>query len=270
MDILVAVILGLVQGIMEFLPISSSGHIVLVQEFSPLTEVDNLAMRAVFYLTTALAIIIYFWNDIWILLQTLMRKMGRLPVNEKDLVLLYAILAGTIPALILGLLLESVIDKYLSSVLVVAITMMLSALFLMYVEWRYYLHPPQGEISIKNGFKIGLFQILSIIPGFSRLGLTLAGGMLLGLSRYEATRFSFLLAIPIILGFGVKKSLDLIVLGGEVVWLPIIVGAVISLTVSLVVIHVFLVFMHRYTLWPFIWYSFILSTLTFYYLVFVR
>ena len=270
MDILSAVILGLTEGVMGFLPLSSSGHIVLVNEIIPLAEANNIAISAIFYLTSALAVIIYFWNDIWVLLQTLMRKMGRLPVNEKDLVLLYALLAGAIPALVFGLILGTVIDKYLSNVLVVAVTMMLSALFFMYAEWRYYLSPPQGEITVNKGFKIGLFQLLSIIPGFSRLGMTMVGGMLLGLSRYESARFSFLLSIPIVMGFGIKKLLDLIVAGGEVVWLPVVISAVISLILSLIVIHIFLLFVRRYTLWPFIWYSFILSALTFYYLLFVR
>ncbi|KXJ98099.1 MAG: Undecaprenyl-diphosphatase [Parcubacteria bacterium OLB19] len=270
MDILSAVILGLTEGVMGFLPLSSSGHIVLVNEIVPLAEANNIAISAIFYLTSALAVIIYFWSDIWVLLQTLMRKMGRLPVNEKDLVLLYSLLVGAIPALILGLILGTIIDKYLSSILVVAIAMMLSAIFFMYAEWRYYLSPPQGEITVNKGFKIGLFQLLSIIPGFSRLGMTMAGGMLLGLSRYESARFSFLLSIPIVIGFGLKKLLDLIVVGGEVMWLPVIISAVISLTLSLMVIHIFLLFVRRYTLWPFVWYSFILSALTFYYIFFVQ
>jgi undecaprenyl-diphosphatase len=270
MDILTAVFLGLVQGIMEFLPVSSSGHFVLVKEIIPVEGTNLLAISAVLYLSTSLATILYFWSDIWVLIQTLMRKLGRLPVNEKDLMLLYAILAGTIPAVIFGLLLESILDKYLGTALVVASIFMLSALFFMYAEWRYYLKPPHNEININKGFKIGLFQILSLMPGFSRTGATIAGGMLLGLSRYESARFSFLLLIPLTFGLGIKELLDLIVAGGEVVWLPIIISAIISFLIALVVIHFFLIFIRRGTLWPFIWYSFILSTLTFYYLLFVR
>lgn len=270
MDMFVATVLALIQGVMEFLPLSSSGHIVLVKEIVPIAEANALAMSAVFYFSTVLAVSIYFWNDIWVLIQTLMRKMGRLPVNEKDLILLYALTAGFVPALIVGLMLESIVEKYLANVITVAIFMMISAFFFMYVEWRYYSRPPQGEINVSKGMKIGLLQLLSIIPGFSRFGMALAGGMLLGLSRYEATRFAFLLVIPIALGFGIKKSLDLIVIGGEVTWLPIIFGVVISLIFSLLVIHLFLIFVRRYTLWPFIWYTVILSSLTFYYVLFVQ
>ena len=270
MDIFTAVILGFLQGVMEFLPISSKGHLILANEILPIEGVDKLALMIAFYLSTALAMILYFWNDIWVLIQTLMRKMGKLPVNDKDLILLYSLAVATIPAIFIGLVLESVIDKYLANVLMVAVMLIISASLLIYAEWKYYTNPPSGEINIKKGFKIGLFQVLSLIPGFSRTGATVAGGMLLGLSRYESTRFSFLLAIPIILGLGIKNFLDLIVENGEVVWLPVIIGSIVSFIVALITVHLFLVFIRKYTLWPFIWYSIILSLLTFYYLFFVQ
>lgn len=270
MDILTAIVLGLFQGVMEFLPVSANGHLILVREIVDIEYVNQLAVSGVLHLATALAAILYFWNDIWVLIQTLMRKMGRLPVNEKDLMLLYALLIGTIPGVILGFLLEPVFEKYFANTLTVAVVLMVSAFFFMYAEWRYYMHPPHGELTVNKGFKIGLFQILALIPGFSRTGATLAGGMLLGLTRYESTRFSFLLAIPLTLGFGLKKLLDLIVVEGEADWLPLIVGAVVSFVVALIVIHLFLNFIRRHSLWPFIWYSLILSSLTIYYLVFVQ
>lgn len=270
MDILTAMILGAFQGLMEFLPVSANGHLILAQEIVEIEYVSQVAMSGVLHLATALAIILYFWNDIWVLIQTLMRKMGRLPVNEKDLVLSYALLIGTIPGVILGFMLEPVFEKYFTNALTVAVVLMLSAFFFMYAEWRYYLCAPYGEITVNKGFRIGLFQVLALIPGFSRTGATIAGGMLIGLTRYESTRFSFLLAIPLTLGFGLKKLLDVIVVDGEVDWMPIIVGGIVSFFVALVVIRLFLGFIRRYTLWPFIWYSLILSSLTIYYLVFVQ
>ncbi len=270
MDILSGLILGAVQGIMEFLPISSSGHLVLIREVINIDNVNILAMNAVLYISTSMAMIFYFWGDIWILIQTLMRKMGRLPVNEKDLILLQAIAIGTIPAVILGLIFESVFKVYLSDALVVAVVLLVSALFLMYAEWRYYLHPPQAVITVRRGWQIGLFQVLALVPGFSRLGATMGGGMLLGLTRFESARFSFLLAIPVTLGLGTKKLLDLIITGGEVAWLPIFIGASISFVLALLAIHFFLAFIRRYTLWPFIWYTLIVSLLAMYYLIFVK
>jgi len=270
MDIISGIILGLVQGITEFLPISSSGHLILVREVISIDDVNKLAIDAILHLATTLAILIYFWSDILVLIRTFMRKLGRLPVNQKDLILLYALTVGTIPAVILGLLLESIFDQYLGQAIVVGVMLFIASLFFMYTEWRYYISPPQGTLTVRRGFQIGLFQALALIPGFSRSGTTLAGGMLLGLSRYESARFSFLLAIPITFGLGLKKLFDLIMIGGEeVVWIPIIIATVISFVTALFVIHFFLAFIRRYTLWPFIWHSVILSSLTIYYLVFV-
>ncbi|MEZ4104222.1 MAG: undecaprenyl-diphosphatase UppP [Candidatus Paceibacterota bacterium] len=269
MDIVTSVILGLVQGITEFLPVSSSGHLVLVQDLLNVSEVNELAMSAILHLATTLAVIVYFWRDLWVLVQTAMRKLGRLPVNEKDLTMLYALMAGTIPAVILGLLLEPVFDKYLNSALMVAIGLFFGAIFFMYAEWQYYLNPPQGQLTVRRGLLVGLFQALALIPGLSRSGTTLAGGMLIGLSRYESARFSFLLAIPITLGLGFKKLLDLIVFDGEAQWGMILVGAVVSFVSAIIVIHFFLAFIRRYTLWPFIWYTLILSMLVFYVVFFV-
>lgn len=269
MDILTAIVLGVIQGMMEFLPVSANGHLILAQEIINLEYANQLAVSGILHLATALAIILYFWNDIWVLIQTLMRKMGRLPVNEKDLIFLNAILIGTIPGVIIGFLFEPIFEKYFSNALTVAIVLLISAFFFIYAEWRYFMRPPHAEVTVNRGWKIGLFQVLALIPGFSRTGATITGGMLVGLTRYESTRFSFLLAIPLIFGFGLKKLLDLITVEGEVGWLAIMIGGIISFFVALLTIHLFLGFIRRYTLWPFIWYSLILSSLTIYYLVFV-
>lgn len=269
MDITAALILGLVQGITEFLPVSSSGHLVLVREFLVLDDANALAIDAVLHLATTAAIALYFWNDIWVLIQTAIRKLGRLPVNEKDLTLLYALMIGTVPAVIVGLLLESTVEKYFTSSLIVVAILFIAAVFFMYAEWRYYTKPPQGALTVRRGFLVGCFQVLALLPGFSRSGATLAGGMLLGMTRLEAARFSFLLAIPITLGVGTKKLIELISLGGAVSWLEIALGATVSFLVALVVIHFFLDFIRRYSLWPFIWYSIVLSLLVGYVTLYV-
>lgn len=259
-----AIILGLVQGITEFLPISSSGHLVLFRDWLSITAVDALAYDAVLHFATTLSVILYFWSDIWVLIQTLLRKLGRLPVNQRELTLLSALLVGTIPAALVGFFFESIIENYLHTTFVVAIVLLLGGLFFLYAEWRYYTQPPHGVITVRRGFQIGLFQVLALVPGFSRSGATIAGAMLLGLTRYEATRFSFLLAIPITLGAGSKKLIDLLKGGEAVDWLPILIGSVTAFFTALIVIHFFLAFVRRYTLWPFVWYSFILSSLVWY------
>ncbi|HMO83183.1 MAG TPA: undecaprenyl-diphosphatase UppP, partial [Candidatus Paceibacterota bacterium] len=259
MDIFNALILGIVQGITEFLPISSSGHLVLVREFLVVDEINQLAFDAILHLATTAAVIIYFWSDIWNLVQTAIRKLGRLPVNEKDLTLLYALAAGTAPAVFFGLVLDTFISTYLYSLLTVAIVLALASCFFIYAEWRYYQKPPQGALTVRRGLAVGFFQVLALLPGFSRSGATLAGGMLLGLTRYEAAKFSFLMAIPITLGVGLKKLLELILLEGTIAWGPIMVGIIVSFVMALLVIHFFLGFIRRYTLWPFIWYGLVLS-----------
>jgi undecaprenyl-diphosphatase len=269
MDITAALILGLVQGVTEFLPISSSGHLVLVREFLVIDKTNALAVDAVLHLATTAAITLYFWGDIWVLIQTAIRKLGRLPVNEKDLTLLYALLIGTVPAVIAGLLLESVIENYFTSALLVGAVLFIAAVFFMYAEWRYYTKPPQGPLTIRRGLLVGCFQMLALLPGFSRSGATLAGGMLLGLSRIESARFSFLLAIPITLGVGTKKLLELISHEGSVSWVAVAVGATVSFFMALLVIHFFLGFIRKYSLWPFIWYSIVLSLLVGYVTLYV-
>ncbi len=259
-----AVILGLVQGITEFLPISSSGHLVLFREWLAVDDVSGLAFDAILHFATTAAVMTYFWAELWTLIQVALRKLGRLPVNERDITLLYALIVGTIPAVALGIFLEPIITEHLLEPIVVAGVLFAASVFFMYAEWKYYLNPSHGEISVRNGLLVGLYQALALLPGMSRSGATIAGGMMLGLSRYEATRFSFLLAIPITLGVGIKKSLDLLQSGGEVDWLMILGGAGVAFIVALIVIHFFLQFIRRYTLWPFVWYGIILSGLVMY------
>lgn len=259
MDWTDAIILGLVQGVTEFLPVSSSGHLVLVESWLSVEGASGLAFDAVLHFATTAAVILYFRNDIWNLVQVALRKLGRLPVNDRDITLLYALAIGTIPAAILGFFLEPIISGYLRTPLIVAVVLFITSIFFMYTEWRYYLRPAHGGITIRKGLLVGLFQALALIPGMSRSGSTIAGGMLMGLSRYEASRFSFLLAIPITLGVGIKMSLDLLKEGGSVEWSMVAVGALIAFVTALIVIHFFLQFIRKYTLWPFVWYCVILS-----------
>jgi len=264
MDVFDAVLLGLVQGITEFLPISSTGHLVLFRDWFNITDVNALASDAVFHFATTIAVMTYFWKDLMVLLSAVFRKLGRLPVNEKDITLFYALVIATIPAVILGLLLEDIITKHLQTAVVVAVVLFAASVFFLFTEWRYYTHPPRQPLTVKTGLLIGLFQAMALIPGFSRSGATIAGGMLLGLSRYEASRFSFLLAIPITLGVGAKKSLDLLAMGETIDWFPLLIGAAVAASTAFIVIHFFLAFIRRYTLWPFIWYGVILSGLVLY------
>ncbi len=251
--------LGLIQGITEFLPISSTGHLVLARALLSIGDVDGLAFDAMLHFATTAAIVCYFRSEIWNLLQVALRTLSRQPVNQRDATLLYALLIGTLPGVVLGLLLESFIDAHFRIPVVVASVLFGTALFFMYTEWCYYMRSAKKELTVRTGLLVGLFQALALLPGMSRSGSTIAGGMLLGMTRYESSRFSFLLSIPITLGVGAKKTIDLMQEGVVVQWSQIGVGALVAFVTALIVIHFFLTFIRKYTLWPFVWYSILLS-----------
>ncbi|OGG66924.1 undecaprenyl-diphosphatase UppP [Candidatus Kaiserbacteria bacterium RIFCSPLOWO2_02_FULL_45_11b] len=269
MDITTALILGVLQGITEFVPISSSAHLLLVGDLLSLEGANSLAFYAVLHLATTAAIIMFFWTDVLALIQTAIRRLGRLPVNEKDQILLFALMVGTVPAVVVGLLFEEIITTVFHTPIIIAAMLFVSSFFFMFAEWRYYIKPPQGALTIRQGFWVGCFQALALLPGFSRSGSTLAGGMLLGMTRVEAARFSFILAIPITLAVGLKMLLELILSAGEVSWGVIAIGAFICFITALVVIRFFLDFIRKYSLWPFIWYKIGLALLVAYVTIYV-
>lgn len=259
------IIISLVQGFTEFLPISAAAHLQLASEWLQLDLVNRLALDAAGHFAAALAVAIYFRSDIWNLLQVLMRKLGKLPVNERDITLLNALALGSLPIAILGMLVDSYILENFQSILMVAVILFLSSVFFMYTEWRYYLRPVHVELTIKNAWLIGLFQILALIPAVSRTGITIVGGMWLGLTRQEAVRFSFLLALPAMLGIGIKKTMNLLSeTSGSIEWTMVGGGALLSFFVSLIVMHLFIKYTRRNTLWPFAWYGIILAGMMWY------
>ena len=259
MGVFEALFLGVAQGLTEFLPVSSSGHLILVHELFGTAGGSDLAFDAILHLATAAAVMLYFHRDIGLLINTALRKLGRLPVNTSDLTLLYAILVGTIPAVVFGLILESTMETLFRSPLLVAGILVAGSLLFMYAEWVYMNNYETNKMDIKKGLKIGFFQTLALVPGMSRSGATISGGMILGLTREEATRFAFLLAVPVMLGAGTKKLLELIAGDGEVAWTAVGAGAAASFVVGLFAIHFMLGFVKKHSLWPFIWYRIILA-----------
>lgn len=259
MDIISSVILGVVQGLTEFIPVSSTGHLVLTHALLDVEGDTSLAFDAILHLATACAVIVYFFDEIIVLVQTVLRKLGKLPVNQKDLKFVQALIVGTIPAVLIGVMLESYMETLFRNPTLVALVLIVGSLFFMYAEYVYDTNFHTGEIDVKTGFKVGLFQILALIPGMSRSGVTIAGGMILGLSRNDAARFSFLLAIPVILGGGTKKMIELLSTDIAVEWFSVLVGAVTAFIVGLLAIHFMITFIRTHTLWPFIWYRIILA-----------
>lgn len=261
MEILMTLVLGIIQGLTEFLPISSTGHLILVRSAFSLSNANALAYDAVLHLATAAAVLLYFSRDIWVLVNTSLRMLGRLPVDERDKLLLFALLVGTIPAVILGLLLEHIMETLFRSPLLVAAVLVIGSGLFAYAEYVHAYRPKQVTMSVGMGLKIGFFQVLALVPGMSRAGATISGGLILGLTRYESTRFAFLLAIPVLTGAGLKKLLDLTTLpAGYVDWTTLIMSASVAFVVGLGAIHFMLRFVQSYSLWPFIWYRILLAT----------
>ncbi len=265
------VMLGIVQGLTEFLPVSSSGHLIIARDILHLNTPSGLAVDAVLQFATVLAVVIYFWRDIWQLIKTacyLVVGQG-VKTNGNDRTLLFALVMGTIPAALIGFFLEKTMDTAFRSAALVAWMLVAgSGLFLIaeYVASRY---AAKQTISVGRGIVIGFFQSLALIPGMSRSGATISGGLLLGLSRQEAARFGFLLSIPIILGAGAKKMLELGVSGLLAAeWLPLVIGSVVAFAVGLVVIHYLLRYVRNHTLLAFVMYRLALAAAVFIFLMY--
>ncbi len=240
-------ILGVVQGLTEFLPVSSSGHLILVRDVLGVTEY-GLAVDAVLQLATVLAVVAYFAKDIVSI------------VTERKYGLALALAVGTVPAVIAGVFLEDLMETAFRSPHLVAYTLIAGSLVMLGAE--YLSRAKERVITWKEGLVIGLFQCLALVPGMSRSGMTISGGMFLGLSRAEAARFGFLLAIPILAGSGLKKLLDLAQDGAlATMGTPLAVGFVVAFVSGLLAIHVLLAIVRRTPLTVFVVYRVLVAIL---------
>ena len=205
MDLIQALVLGLVQGLTEFLPISSSGHVLLV----PLAfgwEDPGAGFTAVIQLGTVLAVLIYFWRD-------LVNTLRGWAMSFKDPAfrgtpearLGWAVAIGTVPVVVIGLLLEDQIDTTFRSALVVAIMLIGIAVLMGIAELVGSRKRELSDVQTRDGVYVGLCQALALVPGASRSGSTIMGALFLGFDRAAAARFSFLLSVPSVLGSGLYK-----------------------------------------------------------------
>jgi undecaprenyl-diphosphatase len=265
MDTISFALLGIVQGLTEFLPVSSSGHLILARELLGMQSVDGLAIDAVLQLATILALFVYFRVEFWSLIVDTFKWITGGIVETKQKVLLLAIILGTIPAGIAGLLLEEKMSTVFRSAEIVAWMLIAGSLLMALAEWvharpKESIEESDQELTVWKGIGVGLFQCLALVPGMSRSGSTISGGLLLGLTREDAARFGFLLSGPIILLSGLKKLLDL-VQGGEIssVGFPLLVGSVVAFVIGLFAIHFLLRYLKNHTLTVFIVYRLVLA-----------
>lgn len=249
-------VLALVQGITEFLPISSSAHLILVPVIFGWPD-QGLAFDVAVHVGTLLAVIVYFRRDVFgVAGGTLAMLAGRGINADARLGLLVAL--GTVPAGIAGLVAGDLIETYLRSPLVIAATTIVFGLVLWWADTRRG-ERDTAEITWRDGLWIGLAQAIALIPGTSRSGVTMTAALMLGLSREAAARFSFLLAIPIILLAGLVKTVDLVTGTAPVDWGAIVGGAALSAVSAYACIHLFLAAINRLGFAPFVLYRLVLG-----------
>ncbi|HXW10455.1 MAG TPA: undecaprenyl-diphosphate phosphatase [Steroidobacteraceae bacterium] len=257
MDLVQAIVLAVVQGLSEFLPISSSGHLVLIPHFFGWPD-QGLAFDVAVHLGTLAALLVYFRRQLWTMATAWLGSVTR-QQHTRDSRLAWQLLVATIPVGLVGLLFNDFIEENLRNPLFVAGTLTFFGL-LMYAADRWG-RGDRDEFSLSWGqsFLIGCAQALALMPGTSRSGITMTAGRALGLSRSGAARFSFLLAIPGIGAAGAYEGLKLLTSDHPVDWLPMFVGLVFAALSGLACIHLLIRFIERIGLLPFTLYRLLIA-----------
>jgi undecaprenyl-diphosphatase len=251
MNLFQALILGVIQGATEFLPVSSSGHLVLVPWLLNWEE-PGLTFDAVVHWATALAVIIYFWREWLALIQAVFQAIRQRSIANAKARLALLIIIGTVPAAVIGYALEDFFEQMFSRPPAAAAFLLVTAAILSISEWLGRRELVLEQMTWLDALVIGLGQALAIFPGISRSGTTIAAGLSRGLKREPAARFSFLLATPVILGAGAFKLLDLLQAGDLTRQMPmLIVGFLGAGIVGFGCIYFLLRYLQRRSLYPF-------------------
>lgn len=255
LNILKSVVFGIVQGVTEWLPISSTGHLILLEEFMPLTvfgsdTASNTAFwdmyKVVIQFGSILAVLLLYWHKLWPFKAEYTEK------KKNSIYRLWIkIIAATIPAGIVGFLLDDWIDSKMSTPTVVAATLIIYGIAFIWLERREHKYSTTDirKISYKKAFGVGMFQCLSLIPGTSRSGSTIIGATILGFDRPTAAEFSFYMAIPVMFGASLLKIVKFVLegvtmsMGGFVV---LMVGTLVSFGVSVVVIRYLMSYIRKH------------------------
>ena len=273
LELLKAILLGIVEGITEWLPVSSTGHMILLDEFIKLDVSDAFLelFLVVIQLGAIFAVAVLFFNKL--------NPFSRTKSDEEKkgtLSLWLKVIVGAVPAAIIGVLLDDILDEYFYNYVVVSVALIVYGVLFILIESfnRRKGKSPRVETVFDLGYtdalKIGMFQVLSLVPGTSRSGSTMLGGIASGVSRVASTEFSFFMAIPIMLGASGLKLVKYLVEGGTVTGEEIgllLVGMVVSFLVSLFAIKFLMDFVKRHDFKPFGIYRIILGALVIGYFV---
>jgi undecaprenyl-diphosphatase len=252
-----AAILGIVEGLTEFLPVSSTGHLILADELMGIGAPDTF--ETMIQLGAILAVVVLYFEKLWGVAMAL-------PTSNQARQFTAAVLLAFLPSMVLGYLLHDFIKGTLFNPIVVSVTLVVGGVLILLAE-KYRPEPVVSDvddISVLTGLKIGLFQCLAMIPGMSRSGATIIGAMMMGVDRKPAAEFSFFLAIPTMLGVfvyeGWSSREELLAQGGHEMLL-IANGFVVSFLTAIVVIKLFIGFVQKLGFAPFAWYRIVVGSL---------
>ena len=277
LEILKAVLFGVVEGITEWLPISSTGHMILLNEFVKLNVSSQFwdMFLVVIQFGAILAVILLYWKTIWPLGIYRHRKRTRIVWKKDTLILWGKTIVACIPAGVVGVLLDDWLDEHLYNWLVVAIMLILVGVAFLVVEKVMKDRKPQitelKDLGMKQALIIGMFQLIAaVFPGTSRSGATIIGGLMIGVSRTVAAEFTFILAIPVMAGASLLKMLKF---GFHFTGMETAVlgtGMVVAFVVSVIVIRFLMGYIRKHDFKPFGWYRIVLGALVIVYFALIR
>ena len=255
-----ALILGFVQGLTEFLPISSSAHLRILGEFLPGAQDPGAAFTAITQLGTETAVVVFFWRDIVRIVSHWFGSLfGRVPRSDPDARMGWLIIVGSIPIVVLGLLFQDEIETTFRSLWIVATMLVVFGIILGLADWAGAKNRTLDHLTIPHGIAFGFAQALALIPGVSRSGGTISAGLFLGYERAAAARYAFLLAIPAVFGSGFFQLVKS--LGEPAVYGPIETAAatLVAFVVAILVIAFFMNYISRHSFLPFVIYRILLG-----------
>jgi undecaprenyl-diphosphatase len=268
MSFIEAILLGLVQGLTEFLPISSSAHLRIMGEFLPSATDPGATFTAITQLGTEAAVIIFFWKDITRIIGRWFRSLRSAPdangevisSSDPDVRLGWLIIIGTIPIVILGYLAQDYIRDTFRSLWLVAIVLIVFGVILGLADWLGRKTRALDEMSYGNGIAVGLAQMLALVPGVSRSGATTSAGLAFGYTRVAAARFSFLLAIPAVFGAGLYELVNSFgEPAGVYGYAEIAVATLVAFVVGYFVISFLMKYISTHSFMPFVIYRILLG-----------
>lgn len=264
-EILKSILYGVVEGITEWLPVSSTGHMILLEEIMPMNVSDSFwnMFLVVIQLGAILAVVLLYWNKIFPFRKN---KEGKYILVKSIWILWSKILVATLPAAIIGLLLDDWIDEHLYNGFVVAVMLILVGVTFIYIENRNKNMRPSvnslAAISYKDALIIGLFQVVAaVLPGTSRSGSTIIGGLMIGVSRAVVAEFTFFLAIPVMFGASLLKLIKFGFSFSLLEFFILAFGMIVAFIVSIFVIRFLMSYIKKHDFKVFGWYRIVLGVI---------